>query len=572
MLRSSRRMVVLCLMALVAATACGDSSCGGCVAPPGGAFPEQPRVYDGVQLRVTQSGFGFIEGNLPQILDTLLEDGLRFEIPPTTTTILFVDVTLCQGSCQVQVEILDSVLTLISPDKVGVDGAVNVDTVITVDSVLGHCEFPVAIRDEPLAAQVQLMIDVDTYFLHFDVSGVEVTIEDGDYDIQCPDFYDWALEGLKPVITFILNTQIQSQLDQAIDDMVAGQTCMACDFYTGGCPAGSGCDGDWCDDGGGCLIKPLGLIGTIDLGAQLAGVDPANDATLDVLIAPGQVQQPPQKPFVRANGLEVRVIGGTWSEPDGCLPEPDPSEIPDTGIARTMQFGNLIPGQGDSYMVGVAIADMYLDHFVYQLWRSGFLCLSIDSYGLDLISSATLALLLPSIGTLTGGANLPVRLEMRPQGVPYVEIGAGTFLPDGSVDQPILFVFLPDLRLDFWMKLYGRWVRFLTLTQDVRLDLALEFTADNEVVPDVGEDSIAVSDVRVENHELLAESVEQLEQMVPQLIAIALPQLLGSLDGIAIPDLQGFVLVVKSLQGDVPRAGTDYYEFMSIYADLDFAQ
>ena len=200
------------------------------------------------------------------------------------------------------------------------------------------------------------------------------------------------------------------------------------------------------------------------------------------------------------------------------------------------------------------------------------MCLSIDSYGLDLISSATLALLLPSIGTLTGGANLPVRLEMRPQGVPYVEIGAGTFLPDGSVDQPILFVFLPDLRLDFWMKLYGRWVRFLTLTKDVRLDLALEFTADNEVVPDVGEDSIAVSDVRVENHELLAESVEQLEQMVPQLIAIALPQLLGSLDGIAIPDLQGFVLVVKSLQGDVPRAGTDYYEFMSIYADLDFAQ
>jgi hypothetical protein len=567
-----RRFAGLFLAGLLAITACEDSSCGGCVTPLAEPFPEAPRVYDGVQVRISQSGLAFVEQNLPQILDNLLEDGLQFEIPTSTTSLLGTDIELCAEPCPVTAAILQARITLLQPDRVAVDANIDLDTVVTVDSVLGHCEFPVALRDKPVAAEVQLFVDPASYFLHFDVGGVEVTIADEDYQIECPWYYDFLLEALKSYITGILNSQVQGQLDDALADLVAEQTCLPCDFYSGGCPAGSSCDDGFCAAGGDCLIKPLGLAGTVDLGAQLADVDPSNDADLDLLIAAGQAQQPNQRPFVRANGLEVRALGGTFSQPDGCLPEPDPAQMPPTGIADPMQFGNLIPGQGQSYMAAVSVADMYLDHFVYQLWRSGFFCLTIDSYGLDLISASTLELILPSIGRLTAGANVPVRLGLEPESVPYVEIGAGTFLPDGTVDEPILYVFLPDLRLDIWAQLDGRWTRLLALVQDMRLDLALEFTPDNQVVPIVDEDSIAVDDVRLVHYELLAESEQQLRELVPSLIGIALPQLLGSLEEIAIPPLQGFVLDIKAVQGDMPRAGGSYHDFMSIYADLDFEQ
>ncbi len=570
--RRPLRMAALFLAALFALAACEDTGCGGCVTPLDGPFPAAPRVYDGVQARVSQTGLAFIEANLPQIIDTLLADGLQFEIPSTTTTLLGTDIDLCAAGCPVTVEILESRVTLIAPDRVQINGALNLDTTATLDSILGHCEFPVALRDKPLAASVQLLIDPQSYLLSFDVGGIEVTIDSGDYDIQCPAVYDWLLELLKDFITGILNSQVQGQLDSAIGDMVASFTCLPCDFYAGGCPAGSSCNGDgYCESGGTCLIKPQGLVGTVELGEMLASVDPGNDAALDLMIAAGQAQQPNQRPFVRANGLEVRVIGGSYSDLDDCLVPPDPNAIPDTGIADPMQFGNLIPGQGTPYMIGLAVADMYLDHFAYQLWRSGFLCLAIDSYGLDLISSSTLGLIVPSVNTLTGGANVPIRLELHPIGVPRMEIGAGTFLPDGSVDEPILYLFLPNLRMDFWMVMDGRWVRFLSLTQDMQLDLALEFTPDNEVVPVVDEQSIHVDNVQLLHYELLAEDEQTLRDLVPSLINIALPQLLGTLEGLAIPDLQGFALDIKSVQGDIPRANTPYYEFMSIYADLAFA-
>ncbi len=571
MIFTPTRKIFLMLSLLLFGAACTGSSCGGCTTPLAEPFPEAPRVYDGVQIRISQSGFSFVEQNLPEILDSMLTDGLNFEIPSSTTTILGTDIDLCRSPCPVSAEILESRITLISPDKISLNGTIDLDSTITVDSILGHCEFPLQLRQKPLSAQAQLLVDSSTYLLYYDVGDLEVTIGDDDYDIQCPAVYDWLLELLKSYITNVLNSQLQQQMDSTIDDLIAAQTCLPCDYYSNGCPSGSSCDQDgFCQASSHCVIKPQGLAGTVELGAMVASVDPANDATVHLLIAGGQAQQANQRPFVRSNGLEVRIIGGTFSEQDQCVPDPDPSEIPSTGIATPMQFGNLIPGQGQPYMAAVSVAGMYLNHFIYQLWRSGFLCLTIDSASLDMISSSTLALILPSIGALSEGDNLPVRMELHPQGVPEIEIGAGTFLPDGSVDGPILYLFLPNLRLDLWMKMFGRWERILSLSQDVEVDLALDFTPDNQVIPMVDENSISVRNVQLLQYELLAESEDQLIDLVPSLINLALPQLLDSLQGISLPDMQGFHMNVKALQGDMPKASTPYYEFMSIYADLDF--
>jgi hypothetical protein len=253
------------------------------------------------------------------------------------------------------------------------------------------------------------------------------------------------------------------------------------------------------------------------------------------------------------------------------VPTPAPSDIPPVGEAQTLFFGNTIPGVGGTYMAGVAIADMYLDHLFYQFWRSGLFCLSIDSYAIDQISSKTLAIFLPSLDQVADRENLPVRLTMRPQGVPHMEVGAGTFNPDGTIDEPILYLFLPDFGMDFWMNMQGRWIRFLSLIQDVEVHLGLQFTPNNEVIPVLDEDSVIVTNPVATNYELLAEDTATLEGTVPQLIGMFLPMLTGVMGEIAIPDLQGFILEVISVQGDVQRQGTNYYEFMSIYAGLDFA-
>lgn len=558
-------------LGLLLACACSDTSCGGCAGKLTGPFPAQPRVYDGAQLRLNPSALQYVSQNLPVILESLLEDGLNFNLPTSNTSILGVNLTICQTPCPLHVDLLDSALTLVSPDRVNLSAHINVSGTITIDSALGHCGFPLNIRNKLINALVVLMVDNATGFFTFDVADMTITLESREYDIQCPAVYDWLLELLKDYITGVLNSQIGPRINQEVDKLVSEQTCLPCDFYLSGCPSPSFCSGGFCQSGGRCLVKPQGLAGRVQLGELLASVAPGNTAWIDLLITPGQAQPVGTQPFVRAEGLDLRVIGGSYSDRAACVPEPDPSEIPPVGAAPTLNFGAVIPGRGDPYMLGVAIADKYLDHLIYQVWRSGFLCLTIDSYGLDLLSSQTLSLILPSVADLSEGANLPVRLEMHPLHPPNIQVGRGSFRPDGSVDEPILYVFLPGLRLDFWMKLHGRWLLLLSIAQDLEVRLALQFTPDNRVIPILDENSVVVTNPQLIRYELLAEEPARIQEAIPRLLAIALPQLSGALDEIAIPDLQGFVLQVLSLQGDAKRSGTNYYDFMSIYANLSFS-
>jgi len=566
----SRRRVLCGLLLLLVFVACGDTTCGGCVEPPAEPFPTAPRVYDGVQMRITDSGFTFIEDNLPTILANLLEEGLTFEITRQEPGLGLV---ICDTPCQLQAEIVDADLTLVPPGTIVLDGHVNVTGDITLDApIIAPCTFPLTISNKPISTTIALLVDTFTGFVYFDVGEVDISIEDEDYDIQCGAITDILLELAKGAITWTLNLVMPAALNGQIGDLVNQQTCTACDFYTNGCPASHPCntETDLCEDNGNCLRAPLGIVGILDLGKQLESVDPTNDAAVEMLIALGQARQPDQHPFVRNNGLEVRMIGGTYSDQDDCVPTPAPQDIPPVGEAQELFFGNTIPGIGGTYMVGVTITDMYLDHLFYQFWRSGLLCLSIDSYAIDQISSKTLAMFLPSLDQVTDRENLPVRLTMRPQGVPYMEVGAGTFDQNGNIDEPILYMFLPDFGMDFWMNMQGRWIRFLSLIQDVEVRLGLQFTPNNEVIPVLDANSVIVTNARAANYELLAEDTTTLEGIVPDLIGMFLPMLTDTMGEIAIPDLQGFILEVKSVQGDVQRQGTDYYEFMSIYAGLDF--
>jgi hypothetical protein len=562
------------LAALLVVCACADSTCGGCVSRLPAPFPEEPRVYDGAQVRVTQSGMLFIQNHLSELIASVLENGLNFEFAPTPFDYFLYHGTICAASCQVQAEIHQPVLSLIEPNAIHLDALINIDTVATLDSnmALGHCDFPIHLRNKPISVQVALWVDPVTSFFTFDVSEIEVIILESEYEIQCPGWYNPLLLFLKGTITSILNDRLREEINGSVDELITQSVCLPCSFYGSGCTADSSCAEDgYCRRlSGDCAIRPQGLAGVLDLGEKMHGVDPSNKSRMNLIVSPGQQNSVWDEPFVRRSGVEMRVIGGTEAYENDCVPPPRPEQIAPGGNAPSMEFDNVVPRLGVPYMVGGALADMYLDHFLFHIWKSGFFCMNLSSDTFSLINTKTISFILPSVDLLAEGMGLPVRIEIRAQEPANVQIGKGSFNPDGSVEEPILYFFLPGLRMDFWMKLQGRWVLFLSLTQDVRVDMAIQFTADNHLIPILGENSVEVSNVRLGTYELLKESPQEIMQLVPRLIGIALPYFAESLKGMQVPALQNFFLEIKSLQGDRKRWGTQFYEFISVYADLRY--
>lgn len=585
MLASSRRLRTRLWLGgavLLFGLACGESSCD-CVAPLQGPVAEDAKLYDAVQARLTPAAFDFVEDNLTDIIETFLEGGLTFDVPRVDEEFCAppfdwpcLNFRICENTCQLTADIVEAGTSRVAPDILALDALVNLDGTITLRGSM-DCDIPIHVQNKPVHADVRFIIDGRDHLLTFNVEGVDLSLSNDDYTLDCDWWIDWLMELLKGTITNLINDQIGSQLDSALGDAMAEFTCLPCDFYSGGCPAGSDCNGDgFCERDGQCLVSPLGVVGRLDLGELLADVSPGLAAELDLFVAAGQWESAAVDPLVLGDGLEARLIGGAGAERHSCVPQPDPAEVPSNAPPPRLPFSDVVPGTADGYMTGIGVSDAFLDWFMYKAFLSGLLCLTIDTATTDgMLSSGTLAALLGSLNRLTGGRNTPVRLQLVPGGVPQAEIGAGTFTTDADgnrvMDEPLLHLLLPRVGLDFYVLIDERWVRVVTLTQDIRLMLGLDFTPDNTVVPLFDEDSIEIENVQATNYELLAEDPAALEGLIPTLVGMALPMLTDSLAPIEIPPIEGFALEVTAVQGDLPRPNSGFFEYMGIYANLRLA-
>ncbi len=580
--------LVLAGLAVSLALGCGDAGCS-CVTPLAGPMAEEQKVYDAVQLRLAPTAFQFIQGNLDEIIAQFMEGGLAFEVPYVDATQEFdaglftvtIVMHICEIPCPLDIEIVSVNLARIAPNVLALDARINLSGTITIRGDI-DCDVPIDIRNKPVSANVVLDVDGRDHLLTFDLQDLQVEIEGDDFDLDCEwGWFDFLMDPitnwLVNLITPLLDSTLQNQLDGAVADALDGARCLNCDFYTQGCPAGSACDGDgaYCEDGQGCRAKPMGMVGELALGELLASVSPGMQASLDVFLAVGQWESTVNDPPIRNDGLELRMIGGAAAERDLCVPAPPAGEIPSAAPPPRLGFTDVVPGTAVPYMAGIGVSDRFLDWFLYQGYLGGLFCLSLGSDTTDMLSSGTFSLLMGSLATLTGGENTPVMLRMRPEHVPNIEIGAGTFTTDAQgnrvIEDPLLHVFLPGLALDFYVMIDERFVRVVTLTQDITLRLALDFTAQNELVPLFGPDSITIDNVRATNYWLLAEEPASLEQLVPTLIDMALPLLTGALEPIALPPIQGFALSIAAVQGDYDRPGTPYHEYLGLYANLSLA-
>lgn len=576
---------------LVFALACGQQSCScDCAAPLDRPLDENTRLYDSMQARLTPAAFDFIEQNLPDIIETFMEGGLTFDVPPTDASqeigwcpvCITIDITICQNHCPLTAEIVDVNLTPVSPNKLQLDAHINLRGTITINGTF-DCDIPLDIRNKPVRADVYFLTDDRDRLLYFDVGQVTLTISSGDIQLTCDwgwlsdiglgSLIDDVVNWLVGLLTPLLNNQLNSQLNQAVDDAVADSICLPCDYYTLGCPSPSSCQNNFCQQAGGCRKTPMGMVGAVDLSEQMSGLGHPNP--LKVMLMLGQWSATSVDRVVVNNGLELRLIGAADAERHPCVPEPSPSEIPANAPPARLVFTDTVPGTSDGYMAGVGVSDAMLDWFLYKLHLGGLLCLSLGTETTDMLTSSTLALMgMPSLNALTGHRPAPVMIKFRPTRVPYAEIGAGTFTTDAQgnrvIDEPLLYIFIPGLELDFWVKIDERWIKVVTIGLDLEMDLGLDVDAQNRLVPFFGDDSIKLSKVRVTNYELLEEDPAGLEQLLPALIGMALPMLTGAIKPIEIPPLQGFVVEIRALKGVKPRAGTPYYEYIGLYASLRF--
>jgi MYXO-CTERM domain-containing protein len=587
----SRRSVIRLVLAwtvLVGALACGGTTCD-CVTPLEEPIAEDAKLYDAVQARLTSEAFDFIENNLVDIISMFMEGGLTFDVPRSDQSmdILFftINLIICNNGCTLTAEIVDAVMTPVGPDTLAMDITANLTGTITLSGTF-DCDIPVNVQNKPVHADVRLLIDPDDHLMSFEIAGVSMTLESSDYNIACDwgflsdiglgGFIDDVVNWILGLLTGTINNLLADQLDSALDGALDGAVCMGCDFYTGGCPSGSSCGGDYCEDGNGCLTNPLGMVGSLDLGELLGDISPGMQAELDLFVAAGQWDVATIDPLVVNNGVEIRMIGGADTVRNECIPEPDPAEIPSNQPPARLIFEDTVPGTADTYMAGIGISDAFLDWFMYKVYLSGLLCLSIGTETTDMLTSATISLMgMGSLNTLTTGRNVPVSLKLIPGHVPFMEIGAGTFTEDDQgnriIDEPLLYIFLPGVGLDFYVLIDERWTRVLTVTLDITLDVGLDLDQDNMLVPLFGEDSIHLENVVVSNYELLAEDPDTLANLIPTLVGMALPMLTGAIAPIEMPPIEGFALEFEALKGVKERAGTDYYEYLGLYANLSMA-
>ena len=571
---------------LAGALACGQQSCS-CAEPLDRPIEESNLIYDGAQARLTPAAFSFIEQNLPTILETLLGEGLNIPVPRTDASQTFlwftIEIIICENGCTLQAEIVDTDINPVSPNKLQIDAHINLRGTITINGTF-DCDVPIDIKNKPVHADVYLLTDTRDRLAYVDVGQVDVTITSDDYELTCDwgflsdiglgDFIDDVVNWIMGLLTPTLNNQLRDQLNDAVDDMVADATCLDCNYYTGGCPAGASCNNDFCMQSGTCRHMPLGMVGAIDLTEQLAALG-SSAYPLEIMLAAGQQQATSVDRVIQNGGLELRMIGGARSLRHPCVPEPAPGEIPSNAPAPRLVFTDSVPGTGTGYMLGIAVSDAVLDWYIYKAHLGGMLCLSLGSDLSDMLSSGSLSLLgMASLQQLTGGRNMPVYIKFRPTRVPYTEVGSGRVSYDDQgnpkLEEPLLYLFIPGLELDFWVKIEDRWMRVLTLAMDLELDAGLVVDNQNRLVPLLGQDSVKLSNIDVRNYELLGDDPQKLKELLPSLIGMALPMLTGSLQPIELPSVQGFVMEVMGIKGVGRRGDSPYYDFLTIWANLRF--
>ena len=582
-IRRAARTVALYAI-LFGLSACSADSCGcdGFVAQDFPVDKVPKTIPTSGEVRVTSSGVTFLEDNLPALVNGLLPGGLSFCVPPTS---LGFDIcsngdTCSSGDpgCEVTLTIDDAQLQPTPPDTLNISMTIGgLDESLPMEVGGSTCLmnlFSAADSSQPATIQgefpVTFVIDSASPFndVRIEIGDPVVDLSDVDFDIDPETLLDFLVcEGIDLLIAGqtlrdfafnLLELFIGPLLTEQIDPFL----CRACDAMTP-CGVGTTCDMDtglcrYPDDT--CVANALGLSGELQIGSVLGNFTEKPDAAVDVTLRAADVA-------TVDTGITLGMRSG-FDPVEGaiCVPA-DPTirdfTAPPLSAAVT---GNATPF-GQPFHFGFGLHEKALESMLWSVWASGATCLNVNSEGIDLLSSAALSTLLPSIRQLTYNKNSEAMIKIVPQTPPNVILGAND-VSNGMVNDPLMTIDWKDFDIHMYAFAQDRWTRLTTIRMDLMLPIAVESDGMGNITPIIGDLGAAFMNQRVIDGELIAEDPQMVLDLIPTLIGVALPQLTGSLaSAITLPEFFGFELEIP--QQNI--TSVDNNTSIAIFANLKIA-
>ena len=382
--------------------------------------------------------------------------------------------------------------------------------------------------------------------------------------------------AVKPALTFAITTAARDLLL----DLFAGALGRSC-ASDAGCPSGAACASGRCTDAAGRLIADLAhteerlrlpaVLDGLGYGGQSARADTA-------LVVGGSAD-------TDTAGLVVGVLAGVEPvdrDPRCARASESPRARPGFSPPPPLPGGALADLDHDGtpetpYGLALGFSRALLQQIAWTAYSAGLFCGRLGGEG-DQLDTGALELLIPSVRFLTRShlwprAHAPARVTIHVAREPRILLGSGrvTETPGGEprFEDALLHLHLDDLSLDLFALVEERWTRLMTVTLDVHLGLGVTVTPDNRLEPVLGVGvADVVSNVRITNSGLLAESVESLESAIPTLISLALLEYTGPLGAVALPEVSGLELEILGVRG-VGAAGR--FENAVVYAGAALA-
>lgn len=580
-------IVVLLIVAGCAGGGCG-SGCSGCSGfePLPAGFDPKARIENAGSVRLTSSGFDFIESNLGTLAGGLLGDQggtggvITFNIPPTSGSQFGIEYDICKNGsnpngnppeCIAEIDIGKAAISVtpVSPRNILVAGPLPIrlqkvpieivyffvpDSATMVLNGNGACpNNPQTFAN--IGLDINISIEIDAVQDHTRYGYSKVRFEK--LDIVKSDLEDAihfcggsfsadVLNDLKGIVIDLLYDQLIGTLRDSIEE----QLCQAANpEVTPSCPPGTNDVGGICrygtQDTDECVSIMLGADGHMNIGQLFASISPGTRGGLDfVFAAGGSGLRNDNSSFSWGDlnpingGATLGMYGGAKAMPvNGCvpfanIPIPTGIGVPDQLLENTLPDW---PAGVDGPHVGIGVSEKFTNYFLASAYNGGMFCIGISTATVDLLNSGTLGLVANSLKDLgLQQESQQLGIVIRPQNPPTVKFGNGSNLDT----DPVLRVGMKEAAFDFYMWSTDRFIRFMTATFDLDVPVNLTVTP-NGLQPVITK--LGVANGKVTNSDLLRED--------PETLALTLQDLIGGLVGQAIGGGISPIDINSSLEG-----------------------
>lgn len=569
-----RRLQLALMLMLFLGLGCNSGSSGcSCAKPIQGGFPKADILQNVAQVKLTKRGTTFLQTNNAALIKMFLPTGLTFDVPQSNSS----NVEVCRNPpCKIIGNIRKLDIAMVPTNKIRAglwldiktqrDMEIRVKQKVWFTTLRKTCKVSLRVSNKKITTDITLGTHPANKHLTFTIGNPSFSLSNSDFKINGD-----VICKLVDLLKGLFKGLIEKEAKKAIGDAIGGFTCKSCKS-TAECGSGATCSKGTCMAGKTCLPMPLGFDGAIDTSSLLQGF--GNKLSSDLMFSAfvgGRAQ-------VKPDGIELGMLGGTSAKTNPCVAAKTFPKLPPVSL---LNFPTNTPSS-KPYMVGIGVSDVMLKAAARDLYRSGALCLRIDSSLSEqlgsVFSAQGIGTLFTSLATLVGSSNPPLYIALRPSEPPVIDIGKGVISKDAKgktvIKEPLIDFSIPKLNFDFMMKFHGRWVRLFTFQSDVALPLALAVKPGNKLGLVMGELSAALKNPKVSNSYMLAEKPEVISSTLFNTLKAVIPLAAGSLGNqeFDLPDLQGFKLTIADMTGVLPRKDKpNRYQFLGIFADLALA-